>query len=81
MLTGESRISARHGAQKFGSVFLLIYLLTFTKVRATSALSIEEGTMPAGHRTVFRPEAAEIARLPPLAANGLPLSEREAEMP
>jgi hypothetical protein len=48
--------------------------------------------MPAGRHTVFRPEQAEIARphcmldatvfrLQPLAANGLPLSEREAGMP
>jgi hypothetical protein len=48
--------------------------------------------MPAGRHTVFRPEPAEIAhphcmldaivvRLQPLAANGLPLSEREAGMP
>ena len=48
--------------------------------------------MPAGRHRVFRPVQAEIARprctldatmfrLQPLAANGLPLSEREAGMP
>jgi hypothetical protein len=48
--------------------------------------------MPAGRHTVFRPAQAEIARpcctldatmfrLQPPAANGLPLSEREAGMP
>lgn len=48
--------------------------------------------MPAGRHTVFRPEPAESARprctldatlfrLQPLAANGLPLGEREAGMP
>jgi hypothetical protein len=48
--------------------------------------------MPAGRHTGFRPAQAEIARpcctldatlfrRQPLAANGLPLSEREAGMP
>ena len=37
LLTGESRVSARHGAQKLGYVFLLNYILTFTKVRPMSA--------------------------------------------
>jgi hypothetical protein len=91
MLAGESRISARHGAQKLGFVFLLIFILTFTKVRPMSA-PIEEHAMPAGRHTVFRPAPAEIAcpcstldatlfRLQSLAANGLPLGEREAGMP
>jgi hypothetical protein len=92
MLAGESRISARHGAQKLDSVFLLIFILTFTKVRPMSAPVIEEHAMPAERHTVFRPEPAEIARpcctletamfgLQPPAANGLPLSEREVGMP
>jgi hypothetical protein len=92
MLAGERRISARHGAQKLGSVLSLIFSLTFTKVQPMSGRSIEEHAMPAGHHTVFRPEPAESARLcctldatmfrqQPPAANGLPLSEREAGMP
>jgi len=94
MLAGKSRISARHGAQKLDSVFLLIFILTFTKVRSMSSQTIEEHAMPAGRHAVFRPEQAEIEiarpcctldavmfRLQPLAANGLPLSEREAGMP
>jgi hypothetical protein len=92
MLAGESRISARHGAQKLDSVFLLIFILTFTKVPPMSAPVIEEHAMPAGRHTVFRPAQAEIARLcstpdatmfrlQPPAANGLPLSEREVGMP
>jgi hypothetical protein len=73
-------------------LFLLISLLTFTKVSLMSAQTIKEHAMPAGRHAVFRPEQAEIAcpcctldtsmlRLQPLAANGLPLSEREAGMP
>jgi hypothetical protein len=92
MLAGESRVSARHGAQKLHSVFLLIFTLTFTKVWSMSNRTIEEHAMPAGRHTVFRPAPAEIARpcctlnatmfrLQPPAANGLPLSEREARMP
>ena len=92
MLAGESRISARHGAQKLGSVFLLIFVLTVTKVRFISNQTIEEHAMPAGRHTVFRSAQTEIARpcctldaamfrLQPPAANGLPLSEREAGMP
>ena len=56
-----------------------------------SAQTIEEHAMPAGRHTVFRPEPAESARLCctldaalfrlPLAANVLPLGEREAGMP
>jgi hypothetical protein len=91
MLAGESRISARHGAQKLDSVFLLIFILTVTKVRSISNQTIEEHAMPAGRHAVFRPEQAEIARpcctldavtfrLQPPDANGLPLSEREAGM-
>jgi hypothetical protein len=92
MLAGESRISARHGAQKLGSVFLLIFILTFTKVWPMSAPVIEEHAMPAGRHRVFRPEQTEIARpcctldaalfwLQPTASNDLPLSEREVGMP
>ena len=91
MLAGESRISARHGAQKLDSVFLLIFVLTITKVSLMSAQTIEEHAMPAGRRAVFRPEQAEIARqcctldaalfrLQSPDGNGLPLSEREAGM-
>ena len=91
MLAGKSRISARHGAQKLGSVFMLIFSFTFTKDRFMSAQTIEEHAMPAVRHAVFRPEQAEIVRpcntlaalfrLQPLAANGLLLSEREAGMP
>jgi hypothetical protein len=92
LLAGGGRVSARHGAQKLNSVFLLTFFLTFTKVRPMFTQTIEEHPMPAGRHMVFRPEPAEstrlcctldatLFRLQPLAANVLPLSEREAGMP